>query len=424
MTKDSLKKKIKEEGLVGSALYYLGRFFSKAELAVIGKWFGRHGRLRPKCIVLKNRTMQDMTDNPRAFYEYLIRNKINKDYRIIWMVSDRKKCSHLKEKNVKFVTAENRYGWSSPLAYYYGAVAGIFCYTNNTAYLNFYHCEGQITINMWHGCGYKDVARDHTPPAGKSMMHFDHALVPGPVFVETKSRYWKCDREKILPLGYPRYDWMLHPSLTRGQALEKLFSHKDMKTVIWMPTFRKSDVLISAENEIELPFQLPALKSEAELKELDDLLRERKVFLIIKKHPLQSGWSFSEIQYTNIRYVTEELLGKADIQLYELVGLMDGLISDYSSIAVDYMLLDRPLGYVLTDLESYRSTRGFVFDHPEEYMPGEKIYDLKDLKDYFSHISAGEDPYREQRMALLPRMHTMPQKASYSGALAEYLNIK
>ena len=205
------------------------------------------------------------------------------------------------------------------------------------------------------------------------MMHFDHAMVPGPVFVETKSRYWNCEKEKILALGYPRYDWMLHPSVSRGEALEKLFSHKDMKTVIWMPTFRKSEVLISAENEIELPFQLPALESEAELKALDVHLRECKIFLIIKKHPLQSGWSLDEGAYTNIRYVTEEMLQKSGIQLYELVGLMDGLISDYSSIAVDYMLLDRPLGYVLTDLESYRNTRGFVFENPEAYMPGEKI---------------------------------------------------
>ena len=34
MTKDSLKRKIKEEGLAGSVLYYLGRFCSKAELAM------------------------------------------------------------------------------------------------------------------------------------------------------------------------------------------------------------------------------------------------------------------------------------------------------------------------------------------------------------------------------------------------------
>ena len=42
MTKDSLKRKIKEEGLAGSVLYYLGRFCSKAELAMVGKWFGNH----------------------------------------------------------------------------------------------------------------------------------------------------------------------------------------------------------------------------------------------------------------------------------------------------------------------------------------------------------------------------------------------
>lgn len=197
-----------------------------------------------------------------------------------------------------------------------------------------------------------------------------------------------------------------------------------MKTVIWMPTFRKSEVLISAENEIELPFQLPALESEAELKALDVHLRECGIFLIIKKHPLQSGWSLDEGAYTNIRYVTEEMLQKSGIQLYELVGLMDGLISDYSSIAVDYMLLDRPLGYVLTDLESYRNTRGFVFENPEAYMPGEKIYNLEDLKDYFSYIAVGEDPFKEERRRLLPAMHTMPKKSGYCEALAEYLNIK
>ena len=51
MTKDSLKRKIKEEGLAGSVLYYLGRFCSKAELALVGKWFGNHGKLRQNCIV-------------------------------------------------------------------------------------------------------------------------------------------------------------------------------------------------------------------------------------------------------------------------------------------------------------------------------------------------------------------------------------
>ena len=65
---------------------------------------------------------------------------------------------------------------------------------------------------------------------------------------------------------------------------------------------------------------------------------------------------------------------------YELIGISDGLLSDYSSVAVDYLLLDRPLGYVLADYNIYKEKRGFVFEDPLEYMPGEKIYNVCDIR--------------------------------------------
>ena len=57
---------------------------------------------------------------------------------------------------------------------------------------------------------------------------------------------------------------------------------------------------------------------------------------------------------------------KKQIKLYELIGISDGLLSDYSSVAVDYLLLDRPLGYVLADYNIYKEKRGFVFEDPLE----------------------------------------------------------
>lgn len=423
MNIDSVIKKLKKEGIRESICYYLSRFLSKMELQIIGKWTARHGKLQKNCIVFKNRTMQDMTDNLRAFFEYLIKNGFNRKYKIIWMVSDKRKLRDCSYENVKFVTAENRYGWTSPLAYYYGAAAGFFFYTNNTAYLNLYHCEGQMTVNMWHGCGYKDAPQEEKKTPAKSMMDFDYAMVPGAVFAETKARYWKCDKKKILPVGYPRYDWMLHPSVNREKALKKLFQMEDQRTVIWMPTFRKSDILIGKENQIELPYQLPALKSEEELQRLDRALERIHVLLIIKKHPLQSGWSMNTENYTNIRYVTEEMLEECNIQLYELVGNCDALISDYSSIAVDFMLLDRPIGYVLSDMDSYQETRGFVFEHPLDYMPGEKIYDYDGLEGFMIHAAGGEDLFRDQRRQLLPKMHNMPVKDSYCRELVEFLQL-
>ena len=69
-----------------------------------------------------------------------------------------------------------------------------------------------------------------------------------------------------------------------------------------------------AENEIELPCQLPAIQDMNELKELDSYLREQEIILIIKKHPLQTEWDENEQEFTNIRYVAEALLEKKQIK--------------------------------------------------------------------------------------------------------------
>lgn len=405
--------------------YYFCRLLSKAGLHIVGRMSARFGRVHEDYIVFKNRTMQDVTDNARAFFEYLVNNEEYSRYKIIWMVSEPEKFRSMKTRNIKFITAESRNGWTSPRAYYYGAVAGHYIYTNNTAYLNLYHCKGQKVLNMWHGCGYKDVAKEqHSAGAGKkSMMQFDCALVPGPAFIETKSRYWNCPKEKILALGYPRYDWMLHPALDRNTILKKLSGQDALRTVIWMPTFRNSDVLDSKEGQIKMPYRLPGLRNETELHELDQYLKMTEMLLIIKKHPVQSDWQFAEDTFTNIRFVTQKDLDIQGIKLYELISACDGLISDYSSVAVDYMLLDRPIAYILADMEEYRQTRGFVFEDPLKYMPGEKLYDLQGIKGFLQNVSEGKDVCRGERRSLLPVMHSMPVKESYCRELAKYLKL-
>jgi len=417
MTKDAVKKYTKQLGFGGMILHYISRFLTKAEMQIIGKMTRRFGKVKKNRMVFKNREMMDYTDNPGAFSQYLIDNGYNKEYEIIWLVSQKKKFRNKKIKNVKFVTAENKYGWSSPLAYYYGATASFFFYSHNSAELNRYRCEGQTVVNLWHGCGYKDA--EQARKNQNSRADFDYALVPGPVFVKTKSRLWNCAPGHLLMMGYPRYDWMLHPSMNQEEILERLFGWKGRKAVIWMPTFRKSELGGCAENEIELPCQLPGIRDEEELKQIDAYLRREQILLIIKKHPLQTGWDQEEQGFTNIRYVSEDLLDRKEVRLYELIGVCDGLLSDYSSVAVDYLLLNRPLGYVLADYEIYKEKRGFVFDDPLEYMPGEKINNAEDMIKYLKHLSEGTDTYMQERAQMLLQMHNKTE--SYCKRLAEYL---
>lgn len=423
--KDAHKKKLEDMGGLGFFLYLVGRIYSKAGMHLIGKWEAKHGRINENRIVFKNRQFQDFSDNPRAFFEFLIKLGYNEKYEIIWMISNKKKYENFKYKNVKFVTAESRYGWDSWKAYYYGATAKYFFYTNNNANLNRFHCRGQITINLWHGCGYKAAAQDSWNKNGDTgMTKFDYALVPGPVFVKTKSEYWQCDKKKILPLGYPRYDWMLDSENNKEEILEKLFGwrEKGVRVVIWMPTFRKSVLQGYGENGIELPYELPAVSGLEEMSKLDKFCRERKILLIIKKHPLQTGWSEKKQVYTNIFYVIEDRLEKENIQLYSLVGVCDGLLSDYSSIAVDFLLLDRPLGFVLTDYVEYKHKRGFVFHDPLRYMPGEKIFNFGDLLKYLGHVAEKSDIFREDRHKVMTEMHSTVE--NYCERIAEYFGIQ
>ena len=157
MTKSAIKKYTERLGFFGMILHYIGRFMTKTEQQVIGKLTVRFGKVKKNRLVFKNREMMDCTDNPEAFYEYLISSGYNKKYEIIWLVSEKRKFRNQNTGNVKFVTAENKYGWSSPLAYYYGATAGFFFYSHNSAGLNRYRCKGQTVVNLWHGCGYKDA---------------------------------------------------------------------------------------------------------------------------------------------------------------------------------------------------------------------------------------------------------------------------
>ena len=58
----------------------------------------------------------------------------------------------------------------------------------------------------------------------------------------------------------------------------------------------------------------------------------------------------------------------------------DAMISDYSSAAVDYLMLERPIGFVMEDADAYENARGFIFEHIRDWIPGVEITSLEDFE--------------------------------------------
>ena len=79
----------------------------------------------------------------------------------------------------------------------------------------------------------------------------------------------------------------------------------------------------------------------------------------------------------------------------------DALISDFSGAYVDYLNLDRPIGFVITDMKDYDTNRGFVFESPTDYMPGMKIKDEIDFLKFCDNVSMNIDTYKADRHKVL-----------------------
>ncbi|PSQ45737.1 hypothetical protein BRD15_10950 [Halobacteriales archaeon SW_6_65_15] len=95
--------------------------------------------------------------------------------------------------------------------------------------------------------------------------------------------------------------------------------------------------------------------------------------------------------------------------VYPLLRHADALVTDYSSVYFDYLLLDRPVAFYAFDRDRYESERGFYFDY-EAVAPGPVADGFAELLDALDRLLDGieddasdsfADRRREVRASLL-----------------------
>lgn len=78
---------------------------------------------------------------------------------------------------------------------------------------------------------------------------------------------------------------------------------------------------------------------------------------------------------------------------------------NYSSAAVDYLLLDRPIGFTLDDVDRYADSRGFGFDNIKDWLPGNELYKCSEFTRFIEDIGNGKDLEKEKRERIRQAMH-------------------
>ena len=345
----------------------------------------------------------DFYDNARALFEYMLANGYNRTYELVWLVKNPKDYSRYSTyDNVSFLS----FDWSvsenekEREAYYRALCLAKYIFFTD-AYGFARNCrKDQIRVQLWHGCGFKTRVNFI-----RCEKRYEYTTVISELYSKIHQDIYGLREDQMLITGYAKQDWLFDG--LEDEKWDWLGIPKDNKCIFWLPTFRTAAESLSILNEQRDTTEtgLPIADTTEKLTMLNDLLAENKLTLIVKLHPFQEKSAIRCAGQTNIVLLDNHELYVRDIQVNQLLSRADALISDYSSAAVDYMLLDRPIAFTLDDVEEYASGRGFVFDPIQDWLPGELIYSFDEFMSFAKRITAGEDSSKDKREKLTAKMH-------------------
>lgn len=255
--------------------------------------------------------------------------------------------------------------------------------------------KSQISVDFWHATTFKKINKMIDPEYKYDIFTYITATseMYRPIFAES----FGCELERVIVNGHPRNDYLFD----NVNELEKLNIVKSdyKKLVMWMPTYRFSYNEVQRDTDWEFLTEagLPIFKTEEDVIKLNDYLKTNNVLLLIKLHPAQNTEMFKYIDRSNIVFLTNTQLDTLGIHFYSLLKDTDALITDYSSVFFDYLLIDKPIAFTVDDLDSYAQNRGFVFENPRDYMPGEFIDTPSEFYKFIYNCVNDIDEYSKKR---------------------------
>lgn len=228
----------------------------------------------------------------------------------------------------------------------------------------------------------------------KQPEYLDYAVCPGKGCAKIYMEQYGVPMSKQIYMMQPRVGKILAAKGT----YDVFFDRDDTQVILWLPTFRQlagSERVDSARAD-----SLEIIRDN--IYEVDDWLKCNRQKLIIKKHPREKAELAIPADVENIIELKEQDLRSYKVAVQDLLADTDALITDYSSIAFEYMLLDRPIGYITYDFNDYY--RGFSVPDPTEYMAGEKINNVEEFKEFLKSVYSGDDRFCEKRKRLKKKL--------------------
>lgn len=269
----------------------------------------------------------------------------------------------------------------------------------------------QLVVDTWHGfplkaMGFVDKGEKYKNHINRVWENVDIIASYSKLFNCVMNQCINADPNKYVITGAPRNDFLYlsdgKEMLSRITGLD--LADKNKRILLYMPTYRftsrgnRHDGSRKWSNIFDMP--------NFDYNTFSQFLRQNGLVLFVKLHPAEESVVIDNIQENeNIFILRGEMLEKNYVDLYEIVSAADLLITDYSSIYFDYLLLDRPIIFTPIDLDEYENTRGLLLEPYDRWTPGPKVFDQECLEEQILKNLAHQKYYKAEREHLSDLVH-------------------
>lgn len=359
---------------------------------IFGSWFGKK-----------------FADNSKYLFLYVKRN--HPEIRSIWLTHNPRVFLNLRRKGYEVYKIHSMKGLL------YSMRASCVIVSTGLSDVNRYAIMRVKKIQLWHGTPLKKLERakgsydNRNYKEGNKFLflydivhkvfpftneHYDIVIATSEEARENMSLVFNMDKEKIVVTGYPRNDALLDASwLTSNKCdyLENIRSKVDFRCiVVYLPTHRgegkkKEDLFEKYDFKIDI---------------LQQMLEKLNAIFIIKAHHYHNRLNLPYDKKKLQRIYTPSDDELPDV--YPLLKETDILITDYSSVYFDYLLLDKPIIFAPFDINKFLKEERELFYDYTEVTPGPKAKNWQEVFRLVEEVLQN-DYWKEERKIICGRFN-------------------
>lgn len=333
-------------------IYYLcGVVPKNKKIWVFCSWFG-----------------QRYSDNSRVFYEYM--NKYHPEIKVVWLSKNKKIVKKLKSDG-------KRANYSYSLVGLWNSFRASKIFSTTGGEISLFFSRNAEYYALWHGMPLKKILNDDTHFGGqekntsihrkiafilRKIFSWKNFLEQKKLFTVTNSDYFvqflttsfNLNEKYILKTGSPRCDALFFND--KEELIEQMRNkYKDCRIILYMPTFRTGAWTKDPFNPFECKYSF-------DIETFSDFLEEENLVFMYKPHYIDLELGFTKKISNRFVFVSDESYN----ELYNFIGQIDILLTDYSSIYFDFISTKKHVILLPFDLDEYLLTsRAHYFNYSD-----------------------------------------------------------